>query len=226
MSFTQKLRGFILGTANDLLDRAIDMNSPSMLRQYTRDLEQGLDSLRNEAAIQAGQIRTLTREIGDLQNTIAVDSAMVTKILERGDVSLNIIARTKAAAIVENKKSLTAKQETLEAQKKTSAAIDDAVSKLDAKHTLMVQQVRELERIDRDSKAKEQAAASLEQAGKLVGNGSGISIDDIKGKMTARNDVASEKFDRAMGSIKTDDEAIGADTSEVDDLLRSLQPKQ
>ncbi len=217
-----KIRTLTLGSIHDLLDEAIDLNSPSALRQYVRDLEAALDKMRNEAAIQAGQIRTLTREIGDLQHNIETETVLVTKILAGNAPNKDTVARTKAATIVNWKKELTNKQDALEAQKKTSADIDSAVAKLDSKHTLMVQQVRELERIDRDSKAKEQAASSLEQAGKLVGNGSGISIDDIKGKMNARNDVASEKFERAMGAVQVEDEATAS--TEVDDLLQSLQP--
>jgi hypothetical protein len=55
----------------------------------------------------------------------------------------------------------------------------------------------------------------------IVGNGSDISIDDIKSKMMQRQDVASEKFDRAMGSVQVDEDATTA--SDVDELLSSLQ---
>lgn len=217
MSILAKIRVLTLGAANDLLDKAIDINSPSALRQYVRDLEDALDRLRNEAAMQAGMLRTLTREIGDLQHRIESETSVVQKLM--ASPTGQALARTKATTIVAWKKELESKQEALQTQQTTSAGIDSAVAKLDAKHTLMVQQVRDLERTDRDTKAKEQAAHSLEAAGKLVGSLNGVSIDDIKGKMNARNDVANEKFARAMGTMEDDS---SGDQAAVDDFLSSI----
>src|SRR2546430_4877220 len=51
----------------------------------------------------------------------------------------------------------------------------------------------------RDTKTKEAASSALNSASSLIDGGSDISVDDIETKMRARNDVASEKFDRAVG---------------------------
>ena len=215
-----KIRIVALGAAHDLLDKTIDLNSPSAIRQYVRDMETALDKLRGEAAIQAGQVRTMNRELGDLKHNIETETELVKKILANPTPN-NDLARKKGAQIVEWQKEVPTREQELEDQKKASVAIDDAVAKLDAKHTQMVQRVRELERIDRQSKAKEQAASSLQAAGKLVSDGSGISIDSIEEKMRARNDVASEKFDRAMGSVAIEDDPTKE--ADVDDFLNSLK---
>lgn len=218
-SFIQKLRTITLGTAHDLLDKAIDLNSPSALRQYVRDLEDALDKLKNEAAIQAGSIRTLTREQGDLKTRIASDTQLASKYL----TSNPTLARVKASDAVTAQKELDSNIQQLTVQTTVSQKLDTAVAQLDNKHTEMVSNVRRLESLDRQTKAQEQAASSLTSAGKTLSGGSGISIDDLESKIQARNDVASEKFDRAMGGVATTEDPTHA--SAVDELLASLTPK-
>ena len=218
--FLAKLKLVTFGAANDLVDKAIDMNSPSALREYVREIEADLDKLHNQAAIQAGLVRTLTREAGDLQHKIDSESIAVQKIIAKADPTINVLARAKAQNILVLQKSLVDKQSALEEQKKASAAIDVAVTKLDSKHAQMVQQVRDLERIDRDTKIKESAAAITASAGRLLSDSGGLSVDDIKSKMSARHDVADEKFDRAMDTLQDGDSA--EDSAAVDDLLAKL----
>lgn len=221
-TFMSKLRTVTLGTVHDLLDKAIDMNSPSFLRQYVRDLEDALDQMRNQAAIQAGQVRTMIRELGVEQHNIDAKTKMTQSSLEQGKTD---VARIQAADVVRMKKELDRLTTDLESQKQSSAAIDKSVELLEQKHSLMLSRLRELERLDRDSKAKEQAAAAMAGAGKLVEGGADISVDDIESKMRERNDVASEKFDRAMGSIHTPEEDVET-TQAVDDLLGELSKKE
>lgn len=219
-TFLQKLRTVTLGTAHDLLDKAIDLNSPSALRQYVRDLEDALDRLRNEAAVAAGQIRTMEREKGDYESTITYCTQTAQRYVNSGKQDL---ARIEASKVLRAKENLARVTSQLETQHTTSSNLDNAVALLDAKHTDMVQRVRDLERIDRDSKAKEQAAGALSAAGKLVSGGADISVDDIESKMRARNDVANEKFSRAIGDVRVqEDEEHGA---AVDDFLSNLAPK-
>ncbi len=223
MGLLAKIRIVALGSAHDLLDKAIDLNSPSALRQYVRDLEDALDKLRNEAAVQAGQVRTMTRELGDLQHNIETETELVKRILAGTSPNKDTIARTKGTAIVGWQKEIPQRQQELEDQKKAATAIDEAVAKLDAKHTQMVQRVRELERIDRQTKAKESAASALSSSGGLVSGGVDISIDSVEQKMRARKDVADEKFDRAMGTVAVEEDPT--QQADVDDFLNNLKNK-
>jgi phage shock protein A len=220
-SFMQKLRTVTLGAAHDLLDKTIDMNSTSSLRQYVRDLEDALSKMKNEAAIQAGAVRTLDREHGDLAGQIAAKKTTIQAYVDQGKQDQ---ARPLATLVVTLQQQFDRNEQELMNQKAASAALDQAVEKLELKHTDIVNHVRELERIDRTSKAKEQSASALSSAARLTNSGSAISIDDIESKMRAYGDVASEKFDRAMAdtSIQEDPET----TSKVDDLLASMQQKK
>lgn len=221
-SFLSKLRTTILGSAHDLLDKAIDLNSPSAVRQYVRDLEDALDRLKTEAAVQAGQLRTLEREITELGSKIDTGKATIVKLNAAGHTDL---ARAKATEVVRWQQVLLQKQQALETQRKMSADLDSSVQALDAKHTELVFQLRHLESLDRDSKASEASARALQAAGRLTNTGDSISVDDVTSRMVARNDVAHEKLRRAMGDIQTAD-ADADTTAAVDDLMESLKPKE
>lgn len=220
-SFLQKLRTVTLGTAHDLLDKAIDLNSPSALRQYVRDLEDAMDKLRSEAAVQAGQVRTVTREIGDLQHQIETGTNAARLFQEQGKMEL---AKAKASLVVQAQSRLEGAKLQLATQQQTSQQLDIAVQKLEARHTEMVQNVRRLESMDRTTKANEAAARSLSQAGKVVSGGADISIDDIETRMQARSDVASEKLQRAMGAVELPEDP--EHDAAVDSLLASLKPSK
>ncbi len=222
--FIAKLRTVTLGTVHDLLDKAIDMNSPSALRQYTRDLEDALEKMTSDAAIQAGTVRTLEREKGDMEHHIETDKLAIVKILASAAPQKEDLARMKGAEIVRLQKQLESNIQNLAGQRESSAAIDKALAGLQAKHQDMVSRVRELERLDRDTKAKEAVAKSLQQAGRLANSGADISVDDIESKMRARNDIAGEKMSRALGAMHTEEDPTTA--GEVDALISSLRPKE
>lgn len=219
-----KLRVIALGDIHSLLDKAIDMNSVPVLEQYVRDIETALDQLRNQAAVQAGGIRTLDREIGDIQHNIETQTDLVKKIMAGTSPNKETLARAKGTQIVQWQKDLPERQAQLELQRKNSAQIDSAVAALDLKHTTMVNQVRNLRRMDATTKAQEHAAASLNQAGHLVSGANGVNVDDLQHKMQERSDVANEKFTRAMGSVAVAEDPT--QQAEVDDFLASLTPEK
>lgn len=220
-TFVAKLRAVTLGTVHDLLDKAIDMNSPSVLRQYVRDLEDAQDKLSTLAAEQAGGVRTYVREISELDAKIDVGKKTITKLLATGHPDLAKIKGSEVLALQDQRKD---KAAALDAQRTTSQRLDEAVSKLNGKHATMVVQLRQLESLDRDTKAKEQAGRTLQMAGRLVSGGADVSVDDISSKMRARNDVASEKFSRAMGDVTVPENP--EENAAVDDLLKELAPQE
>lgn len=221
MSFLNKTRALILGTVNDLVDKTIDLNSPTVIRQYVRDLEGAIDTVRSNTAIQDGQYRTMVREQSELTTKIANDKAIMTKLLTSTDPTAAGIAHSKATITVQDQQWLNSMTESIAAQQKVSEQMKQTVTQLETKHEEMLARVRELERMDRDTKAKESAANAITQAGKIAGNIDNPSVDDVQDRMHRRNDVASAQFDAAMGSMHTDQ----PDSEDVNDLLDSLKPK-
>lgn len=222
-TFAKKLRTVTLGTVHDLLDKAIDLNSPSALRQHVRDIEHALDKMRDDAAMQAGHLRTLDREVGDARSRVSTDKAVIEKILAGQSPVKEELARAKAIAVVRLDKQAADLEGQAQLHRQNSAAVDQAVADLAARHEESLARLRELERLDRDSKAKEQAANSLRSAEAMLTGGAGVAVDDIERTVRARNDVANEAFQRALGSVSpTVDEGTA---SAVDDLLSELRPK-
>ncbi len=224
-TFIQKLRIVTLGTVHDLLDKAIDTNSPSALRQHVRDLESALDRMRNDAAVQAGQLRTMERELGDVQARAATEKAVIEKLLAANSSVKEELARLKATSVIQLESQAERLGSQIETQRANSEAIDQAVLKLECKHQEVLYRLRELERLDRDTKAREQAAQSLRVAQTVMTHGADITaVDDIERKMLERNDVAHEKFDRAVTFLQN--APAEAPNSAVEELLNSLRPKE
>lgn len=221
MGFLNKVRAVTLGAAHDLLDKTIDMNSPSVLRQYVRDLEAAIDKMKSESAVQDGQLRTMQREQSDLQAKVETDKATITKLLASADANAKAIAQSKAAIVLRDQQHLSEIAGNILSQQNIATSMKQAVTSLETKHETMVSRVRELERLDRDTKAKESAASAISNAGKIAGDIDNPSIDDLQDRMHRRNDVASAKFDQAMGGIETET----PDNADVEALLASLRPQ-
>jgi len=221
MSFLAKLRVVTLANVHDLLDKAIDLNSPSVIRQYTRDLEDALDRMKNEAAVQAGTVRTLQREKIELDGRIKTTEVTIQHLVEGGHSDL---ARPKAADLVRMRAHFAEADGNIATAQKSSHDIDVAVANLEAKHAEMVDHVRQLESLDRDTKAKEDSKRALAAAGRLVQGGADVSVDDVESRMKRRNDIATEGFNRALGdaAVQENPETSAA----VDDVLAEFTKKK
>ena len=223
MSIFAKARAFTLGNMHELLDKAIDINSPAVLKQYVRDLEAAIEQLKTQAAAQAGGVRTITREIGDLKQSIDMKTKAIKTRLGTAGVDTNdSLVRAWAQQVTNWQKELAQKETTeLPEKQKVAASLDSAVAKLEAKHTEMVSNVRRLSSLAETSKAKNQAVSALEQAGKLSSGADSISIDNLQERIQAQADVADEKFDRQMNSeafAESDEQKAN-----VDDFLSKLK---
>lgn len=220
----QKLRVITLGTVHDLLDKQIDMNQPTVVRQYIRDLEDALDKMRDEDARQAGAVRTTTREKGDLEAKIDKEKSNISNLLAGLAANKTEMARMKGTLVVQMQSQVASLQTRLQDQQKTSSDISSALLKLESTHTLAVNKLRSLEALDRDTKMKRSSADSVESINKVMNMGADISVDDIESRMKEQNDVQSVRFERAMDSTKTEEDPNTA--AAVDDLLADLQPKE
>lgn len=210
-----KFRTLAMGKAHDLLDKEIDLNSPTMLREYVRDLEAAETNLNTDAVVAAGGVRTLTREKGDLEHKIADETAAAKTYVTTNPA----VARIHATNAVNLQTQLVGKTQDLADQITVSANLDAAWAKLDAKHSAMLATVRRLESLDHSTKAKEHAASAIQSASAAAG--SGVSIDNIQSKMQARADVADEKFSRAMNDPGLAEDASQA--ADVDAFLATLK---
>lgn len=226
-SLFQKGRLVVLGNAHELLNKLIDTNSPAAMKQYVRDVETQLMALQTEVAAQDGQLRTMRRENLDRQTKIDNGEALIRRILAGSDPNKETIAKQQGAVVVNLRNDFRTKAEDIVTQEKTVADMQTAVRQLQSKHDDMLTKVRELERLDRDSKAKERAVSAVKAVNQIMGGADSFSVDDVQARMRSRNDVASAAFDHEMGDLNAaaanpvTDENAGA----VDDLLNKLRPQ-
>jgi len=214
-----KARVLTLGSVNDLLDAAIDRNSPSVVRQRVRDLEGAIENLSNNNVINIGNLRRLVREKAELDAKIATDLVTITHLQASTDPNAPLIARTKAGLVLTEKTQTATLASQIESQTKTNSDFALTLSNLEAQHDQMVARVHELESIDRDTKAKEQAAHAISAAGVALSATNNTSIDATRAKMLGRNDVANAKFDAAVGSLPSTESS----SDDIDALLASLK---
>lgn len=221
MSLYNKLRVVILGHANDLLNKTIDMNSPVILEQYARDLKVAVNQADSNAAESAAAIVTMKRELTALQTQVATATEVARKLAL--DPNGKAMALAKAKLIIELNKQAASKQDEITQQTASSQALDQVVLTLKGKLATINARVQSLRSMDRDTKAKTQSAATLKQASDLLDTGNDIDVDNVEACMQAQHDIANEKFNRQIASM---DVSSAEDNSEAEELLASLTPVQ
>jgi phage shock protein A len=214
MHFWHEAAEMVKAKSHDLLNKEIDWNNPSMLRQFARDLESETENLQNQAATQAGLVRTLTRQRDNLK---AQEEAALANG-KAGKLENNTAKMTTAAALLATiRPQLASKEQDLAAQIASSASLDMAVSKLKAKSQQVIAQVHTLESIDATSHAKANAAQAMAHAASILQTGADIDVDNIAEHIRSQADVNDVKFERAMGDL--DAAAPSADPGQLSSIM-------
>lgn len=197
----EKARIVFLANAHKLLDAMIDLDSAAAVKQYARDLEASLRDIEDAAAEGKGYVRSLTREIAEIRARSEELNRTIDLILSDNDPSNDHVATAKQVELdgVDNLFAL--KNEELQGATKTAERLREAVSALRAKHENMVQRIQQLEAMQRDTRAQEEAASAMKMASDIVAAGETVSVDNIVDRMRRKADVASVKFENAMGAF-------------------------
>jgi phage shock protein A len=221
MGMFSKVRALTLGNLHELVDKTIDLNSPAVLKQYVRDLETGIDQLKSEAVIQGGACRTLDREIASLKTRIEAKTTAIKNAMTNGVPNTDPALRASAVEVNTWTKELEQKKTDEAEALKSKTSLDDAVYKLNSKHTEMVGAIRRLESAVHSTTAQNRAVNAMEQAGSMSAGVDGTSVDNLQAHIQEKKDIADERFDRAMHSDAFAEPEGQA--GEVDALLTSLK---
>ena len=215
MAFLQQLGTLLRGKANDLLQKQIDANSITMVREYIRELEDAIDKMRQEAISHAGAVRTNKRETLELSAQIKTVEKTIQSLVENGHQEL---ARPKAAELVRLRKNYDEHIEAASTITKESQEADSIVAQMENKHAEMADQLHKLEHLDADTKAKTASAHAMAHFSRLVNsNISGASLDNTAEKLKQQHDHAEEEFSRAMDGAQIHEDPNT--TAAVDDVL-------
>jgi phage shock protein A len=217
-SFTQRLRTFVKAEANDLLTKTIDENSIPMLKQYVRDLEDGISKTTHEAAAAAASITTLTRKRSTLNSSISRDTEVAKAYLSTGNEAA---ARQVAERIHTNQGFADSFTQQITTATEQSKQLDRVVEQLNAKHTLVMSRLDALENTSNNSRALAQATQALKSAQALTSFDVNSSVDNAAERITAKNDLVQEEFKRTVAGFDTPSDPVK--DAEVDSILNSLR---
>jgi phage shock protein A len=195
----QKARIAALSAAHSLLDKTIDLNSIGAVKQYVRDLENALEDLEDATAAASGHVRTVQRDFDQITFQIKELNQNIDFILTDTKPENDSLAAPLEARLIGLEQRVSTKKDEIEAGTKTAQALSEATSTLRTRYQNMVQQVQRLEAMDMATKAKENAARAMREAGKIAATGSDVSIDAVTDRMQRRADVADARFEQAMG---------------------------
>jgi phage shock protein A len=197
----QKARIAALSAAHSLMDKVIDLNSIGAVKQYVRDLENALEDLEDASAAAAGHVRTVQRDADQIRYQIKELNQNIDFILSDNKPENDSLATPLEARLIGLEQRNSTKDEEITAGQKTSQALVEAASTLRTRYQNMVQQIQRLEAMDMATKAKENAAEAIRQAGKIASTGGDVSIDAVADRIQRRADVADARFERAMGDM-------------------------
>ena len=201
-SLLGKIRTLVVGGAHTLLDKAIDMNSVSAIKQHVRDLEHAVEELEHSACMADGHVITVSQDIATLKIQIAECDNNINIILGDGDDVNDHSALPIQVRLEAFNRTLEDKHSELSAAKSTAVEINDAASALNAKKNEMVGQLGRLEAMERTAKAKSQGTAALKRAGDALSSATSVSVDDVAARLRQQANVEDQRFKRALQGVK------------------------
>lgn len=203
---------------NDLLNKAIDMDSPSVVAQYIRELEKNLDDTKHQAAVAAANVKSIERQIAVEKAAIQTSTTRAQAFLAQND---NTNARNEAVKINTSKGHLAQFTQDLAEAQTNSIQLDNAVQTVQTKHDQMVNQLNMLRNKDRSSKALNATTKSLQNVSKILSDVDGVNVDNLQDRLDRQHDVAVEEFNRTVGGMTPAKDPLQEQT--VDDILNSLR---
>lgn len=218
MSFLARLGVVMKAHANDLLDKEIDRNSIPVVKEYIRELEDGLGVTEHNAALAAARITTLNDQRTALQHTIDQDTERAKAFKAQGDLTH---AQTAASRVIDGRKQADLLDQQIAAAKTASEHMDDAVAQIKTKHDEMMNQLRSLELEDGNAKALEQSTKSLKAVQTIASSVDAPNVDNLAARIHEHNNAATEEFNRTVNGFKPA-EPDPLKQNAVNDLLATL----
>mgnify|MGYP003392809408 CR=1 FL=1 len=219
MSIFQKLTTLGKAGINALLDQGIDAMPIEVLKQHARELEAARDAVADDAAVGEGKVTQLTRQIAANKASIATTNEMIDLLLGDDDLENDSKAEPLAAKVVTLQGQIAALATDLTSATQTSKLLDQNLKQIDARHKEALNRIAMLASQEHSAAAKEQAAAALDRAGRLAGDSTEVSVDDVANRIGERAAIADAKLRRAMGKVVTDDGEAAVVASQAKSLI-------
>lgn len=200
-SLFSKIRIVTLGNLHEFLDAVVDLNSPAAVKQYVRDLEDAITQIEHAADTQEGSLRTTADDLTAAARVAKTLDADINTLLADDNLSNDHLAlplQVKLDAANGRTEELVGRKALTEAM---LAKLNEAISKLNAKHADMVSQLESLESMVEAGKGMETAAKAVEAAGAMSVDAP--SVDNLARRVKDKYNKQGAAFDRAMGKLAT-----------------------
>ena len=198
---------------NDLLDRALNANKPSVFDEQINLLNGSLEKITVALGESMGRERTLIREIGELKQQMEKMDAEIDRLLELEDqeqdakrrASITTLATTRQANYNTSQEILDLKEEQLKEADEQNGLLRDAKIKLEA-------------RIDTLRAQKGQLLALISERKAAEAQGRALSDADVRSRFSPAALIREEQeaVERARGIVAA--RGITVD-QQLDDLL-------
>jgi phage shock protein A len=194
----EKLRIGFLAELHELVDRAIDYNSPQVLRQYIREVEGRLEELDDIIAQYSGGLRTLRREFEEVEDRVSeLDSNIDDLLTDEDTTNDNLAVRWQMRLDTLTKRREEVKNE-ITVREQALAALESTRTSMEARKNSMISQLDSVEALHRAKQSKEHAAETIEMANRISGSVGEVSVDNVVRNMQKDADIAEERLSRAM----------------------------
>jgi phage shock protein A len=209
----------ISANVNALIDRALRANSPAVLDEYIRRMEDNLEALEDAAAIVGGEGRTLQRKHDDYARQLKDLDRQIDMALSQGKNDLATAAQSRWNTMDRLAKSY---GDQAAAQKREFDKLMGAKLKLEAKLTDVRHQREELLAMLQLAKSKEAVNKAVRDVGALTTDTAGL--DDMRDQIQKRLDVANAQSEMDASRLETQmDELL--ETAAIDDQLAARRKR-
>jgi len=169
-----------------MMDQALKSNSPAIIDQYIREVENNLADLEDAAATVGGEVKSLHRKVDEFEQKADELDRGINAFLMEGNESAATAAQSKLNS---TKRLVETYQEQTETQDDEFHKLLDAKVKLEARLSTMRQEREELDLLLQLAKSKEVSLKAMKSLDDLAGHGD----SDIK----RIADTIHKRLDRA-----------------------------
>lgn len=196
-SLLEKVSTLISANLHALVDQALQSNSPAVIDQYIRQVENNLEDLEDAAATVGGEVRSLNRKVGEYEQKGEELDKAVDAFLSEGNEEYAAAAQSKLNStqrLIETYREQASRQKE-EYQKLLSAKV-----KLEARLQTMKQEREELMALLELAKSKETTVRAMKSLDDLMGVGDS-DISRIAESIHSRLDKASTASEMRAASL-------------------------
>ncbi|MCB0115160.1 MAG: PspA/IM30 family protein [Caldilineaceae bacterium] len=219
-SLLEKVSTLISANLHSLVDQALQSNSPAVIDQYIRQVENNLADLEDAAATIGGEVRSIQRKVHEYEQKSDEQDKAIDAFLVEGNEEL---AAAMQSRLNSTQRLVTTYQEQLARQKDEYDKLLAAKVKLEARLQTMKQEREELLALLELAKSKETTVKAIKSLDDLMGVGDS-DINRIAQSIYARLDKATAASEMRTKSLDEEMDRV-LDRSAINNQLAERKKK-